>query len=81
MTPIMSASIGGNLEIVRLLYESGANVNSTNSHGMTALMWASVFGNLKVVKYLLKNGADIHIRDINGNTALDLAKNRIVKKY
>lgn len=81
VTPIMSASIGGNLEIVRLLYESGANVNSTNSHGMTALMWASVFGNLKVVKYLLKNGADIHIRDINGNTALDLAKNRIVKKY
>jgi ankyrin repeat protein len=74
MTPLMYASLGGNLEIVKELIRAGANVNSvTDCDNTTPLKIASIIGNLDIVKYLIRNGANVNARDKSGRTALMLA--------
>ena len=62
-TPLQAACHKGNLEMVKLLVENGADVNyTTGSTRISALMWAvqsESSDNLKIVKYLIKNGADV----------------------
>ena len=48
----------GNLEVVRLLLENGANVNHTAKHGQTVLAVAMKYDREPVVKFLLDNGVD-----------------------
>ena len=47
----------GNLEVVKYLIESGADIHVDNDAN---LRWASNNGHLEVVKFLIENGADIH---------------------
>jgi len=47
-----------NLEIVKLLINSGANVNAANDHGVTPLFLASENRNLAIANNLLAAGAD-----------------------
>lgn len=56
-SPLMEASIEGNLEIVKLLIEAGADVNAENYYRYTALMEAEEEGHTNIVKYLKENGA------------------------
>jgi ankyrin repeat protein len=51
------ASEKGHLEVVKYLFENGADIHAKNDE---ALIWASMNGHLEVVKFLVKNGADIH---------------------
>ena len=53
-TALQSASRNGHLEIVKLLLESGANVNKKDKNGQTALDLVSSRNKLEVVN-LLKN--------------------------
>ncbi|HEV8428170.1 MAG TPA: ankyrin repeat domain-containing protein [Pyrinomonadaceae bacterium] len=64
------------LEMVKLLIASGANVNQKNFRGATALMIASGAGTALVVRYLLEKGADVNDRDQEGHNALDYAEGR-----
>jgi hypothetical protein len=64
-------------ETVRLLIESGADVNAKfGRNGKTALMIAakSTFCPESVLKLLLDKGADINVKDKNGLTALSYAR-------
>jgi ankyrin repeat protein len=58
------AAYDGYADTVRLLLESGANVNATYStehdSGVTALSDASQQGKVDVVKLLLEHGADVN---------------------
>jgi serine/threonine-protein phosphatase 6 regulatory ankyrin repeat subunit B len=63
----------GNLRVVVLLAESGADPNVTSDSNLTALMYAAHNGHLGVVKYLIDRGADRSVRDVQGRTAFDLA--------
>lgn len=61
ITALMLASRDGHTEIVKLLIDAGALVNTeTYEHGYTALYLASMKGHLEVVKLLIANGADVN---------------------
>jgi len=58
--PIARAAFTGNLEIIRLLVEKGANMEVPTENGNTALMWASFVGNAVVAEYLISRGAIVN---------------------
>ena len=73
LTPLQRSCFLGNVRIVRLLVEAGANVSIKDSEGWTVLHAASVAGNYAVVKYLMKIGVDLEAKTDRGELALDLA--------
>ncbi|XP_006825079.1 LOW QUALITY PROTEIN: ankyrin repeat and SAM domain-containing protein 6-like [Saccoglossus kowalevskii] len=73
-TPLMFAAMRGQLEIVELLVNYGADVNRQDTaSGWTALMQATYYGKKEVAKYLITQGADVNIQAKDGCTAFDLA--------
>ena len=75
-TSWLLASQQGNIEIVKLFLDRGAQIDcqvnnsDTSKSRFTALMWASAKGHIEVVKLLLDRGALIDSQDSNGATAL-----------
>jgi ankyrin repeat protein len=62
------------LEKVRLLLASGANVNARSETDRTALLVAASYpGTVEVLRLLLDRGADLRAQDRGGATALALA--------
>ena len=70
---LMEAAVRGNLAIIKLLLERGANVNQADRDGWTALMGATVEGRIESVKLLLDNGADVNAKNHDGERALVMA--------
>ncbi|MGO9118431.1 MAG: ankyrin repeat domain-containing protein [Desulfomonilaceae bacterium] len=56
---LILASIKGDLEQVKRLLDSGANVNAKDREGWTTLAWALRFRQWDVVKALLEKGAEV----------------------
>jgi ankyrin repeat protein len=75
-TLIMFASRKGNVEMIKLLIESGADINARTSKGKTALMEAAYGDKADAVDTLIVMGADINIRDDENRTALIYAARR-----
>ena len=69
-TPIMLAALAGNLPVVKLLREAGAEINRP---GWTPLHYAAISGHDAVIEYLLSTGADLALTAPNGATPLMLA--------
>ncbi|OZC09815.1 ankyrin repeat protein [Onchocerca flexuosa] len=63
----------GNEDVVRILCQSGANVNMLNTKNETALHDAIRRGNDAIVKCLLSYGADPSIKNKNGEDCYELA--------
>uniref|UniRef100_G1U0F7 Ankyrin repeat and KH domain containing 1 n=1 Tax=Oryctolagus cuniculus TaxID=9986 RepID=G1U0F7_RABIT len=70
ITPLMAASSGGYLDIVKLLLLHDADVNSQSATGNTALTYACAGGFVDIVKVLLNEGANIEDHNENGHTPL-----------
>lgn len=71
---LISESIkGGNLEVVKILIEHGAEIDVTDSEGQNALQKAAVKGDKALVAYLLDHGADVYHADGNGFTSTHFA--------
>lgn len=73
-TPLMYAAAFGNAEQMKLLLESGADVNTQNAFHATALIWAG--GDAVKSRMLINHGADINVRTQQGRTALMAAAKR-----
>ena len=52
------------LELVKLLIESGEDVNAADNYGITPLMVAANLGDIEIVKYLISKGADLAAHDL-----------------
>ena len=71
--PLHSAVSSGNLAIVKILLQNGANVNIQNRTGKSPLCLAATGNRLDLVKLLVQNGAQIDLKDNHNQTPLDLA--------
>ena len=71
---LMLAAERGNAANIITALDQGANINITNSFGITALMGAAKSGHTEIVKLLLEHGADVaRVDEANGATALMFA--------
>ena len=73
-TLLMSASMGGQEAMVRMLLQRGASVNLQDTTGLTAVMYAAVNGHTMTVQVLLDAKADASLRTTSGSTALMIAE-------
>jgi len=69
-TALHIASREGNLDIVKILIDSGANPNLADNEGYTPLMRASLSASSEVVDYLLSNSARAGIFNSQNETAI-----------
>ena len=69
-TPLMIASLHGNVECVRELIAAGANIEARTWSGSNALMLASCNGHLECARELLEAGATTEHCNDRGPTAL-----------
>ena len=73
-TPLLWAVEQGHEAVVKLLLESGADLESKDEEfGQTPLLWAVIYGNEAVVKLLVEKGAGLESKDTFGQTPLSLA--------
>ncbi len=75
-TALQLASKKGHTDIVHLMCDHGANVDSKGRVGRTALHLASAYGHLSTVECLLGRGASVNKEDDNRWTPLDEASSR-----
>jgi ankyrin repeat protein len=74
-TPLHTAALGGDSEVVKLLLDHGAEINARDQEsGATPLSYAASLGRGEVVELLLARGADLTLRNTRGQTPLDLAE-------
>jgi ankyrin repeat protein len=69
-TPLHTAVVKGNVDVMKLLLEHGAHVASVDRNECTPLYEASQRGRLDIVSLLLDHGADVNYQDKYGWTAL-----------
>lgn len=72
-TPINIAIINNNFHIVKLLINSGADVNRVSDEGNTPLMLSSYHHNLEIFNYILTKNPNIEVKNKKGYNALMFA--------
>lgn len=74
-TPLHLSAVRGQTQLVQILLDAGAKVDSLNEEHETPLFAAAMAGHANVVEMLLKAGAQVNHqgRGIHGATALDHA--------
>lgn len=69
---VYSSFAGHQLEVIKLLFDRGADLNQQDPKGRSALILAVANSNTDAVKALIDLGADVNLRDHDGNTAMML---------
>lgn len=69
---LMGAIMSGDLDIIKLLVENGANFEYQNeiSNKDTAIIWAAGRGSRHIMEYLIQKGVKINYQNDKGQTAL-----------
>ena len=71
---LFHAVVGGDLEMVKLLIERGADINAIVGPNATALNAAAWRGDETMAAWLLEYGANPDAKDFEGKTALQRAE-------
>lgn len=69
-TPLWYAAASGNLELVGLLADAGADTGAISRYIGTPLHAAAVYDHVAIVEYLLEHGADVDARNRRDETPL-----------
>lgn len=69
-TMLITASLRGHLDVVRVLINAEADLNIMNIDHNTALIAAASEGYSEVVRVLINAGADANVRNVYGETAV-----------
>ncbi len=75
-TPLIIATISGQLNVARYLIQRGADINACDSGKYTALHWAAFYNHTKLIADLCIAGANIDAEQNSGDTPLSLAVTR-----
>ena len=70
-TPLMYATLYGDVPTMAMLLDKGADPNVADNAGATALMWA--IDEVEKTKLLIQRGANVNARSADGRTALMIA--------
>jgi len=70
-----------NADLVQLLLEAGADVESSDGDGNTPLNFAARSGDIRIATLLLDYGADINARTERGYTPLYFARNARMAEF
>lgn len=68
---LIIASQNGQLLIVKLLVEAGANLNAKNKRGNTCLHYSMAYSFEDVSRLLLSSGADDYVTNMDGLTCYE----------
>ncbi len=71
--PVLSAASAGDIDTLRMLINSGADLNLQGDGGLTALMMVAYLGHNDIIQMLITAGANLNLQEDNGNTALMMA--------
>jgi ankyrin repeat protein len=72
-TPLLHISAnGGNIGVVKVLLDNGADINQRGAYGELALHWAATKGRIDVVGLLLDAGSEINIAAVKQRGDIDL---------
>jgi len=74
VSPLATAVLCGERELVELLLAAGSRVDVRNADGSTALSSAAFFGRVELLQFLLAEGADPAARNPAGETALSATR-------
>lgn len=66
------ASGKGNVKVIEILLQKGAEIDQWIGCGRTPLQIAGIKGHLDAVKLLITSGADVNVRGIDGTTIIHL---------
>ncbi len=69
-TALILAIYGGDMNMIKVLIEAKADVNTADKDGVTALMWAAIKSRSDAVKALIEAKAGLNAADKDGWTAL-----------
>ncbi|CAH1794074.1 unnamed protein product [Owenia fusiformis] len=70
MTPLHHIILKGDMDLMVLLLQHGANVNCSNAAGETPLHFACRRGNPVMIKTLIEHGADMDALDLSGKNLM-----------
>ncbi|XP_074027424.1 acyl-CoA-binding domain-containing protein 6 [Leptinotarsa decemlineata] len=69
----------GNLDMIKVLVDAGADLGVRDVEGQTALHYACSCGHVSCVEYLLSKGADSRVLDDDGNSPTDVTTDTVIK--
>src|SRR5690606_30268245 len=70
-TPMSEAAVIGNVQVLKMLLDAGADVEAANADGQTALMIIARTSNVDAARLLLERGAAVDaVEQWRGQTAL-----------
>ena len=72
-TPLVLATLGGHIGLVKLLVSKGADVNHKKQGGHSSLQYAVSKGYKNILEFLLEHKADVNILDDRQDSALHRA--------
>ena len=72
-TPLHFAVRMGNIEVVKLLVENGANMNTLDGDGYSPVHKAVKSDNAKIIRHFVRNEADVELKTRDGNNLLEVA--------
>ena len=73
-TPLHYAATAGNVQLIKVLLENHAYIDTESPNKTTPLMMAAQYGTTGAVKLLLEEGADVNLKNDLGLTAIDFAQ-------